>query len=122
MERILAIDYDALAGYLYNRLGMTDDPLNMEFERLHTFLAEQIEAMTAFPNEEDLEAVEDQDLTALLFAYSTDVGSIVDITLTSGPGVVVRYGEHLLKLPLVLIKVEENIQSWRSQTQRRETL
>lgn len=122
MERILAIDYDALAEYLYNRLGMTDDPLNMEFERLHTFLAEQIEAMTAFPNEEDLEAVEDQDLTALLFAYSTDVGSIVDITLTSGPGVVVRYGEHLLKLPLVLIKVEENIQSWRSQTQRRETL
>jgi len=122
MERILAIDYDALAGYLYSRLGASDDPLNMEFERLHAFLAEQVEAMTAFPNEEDVEPVEDQNLTALLFADSTDVGTIVDITLTSGPGVVVRCGEHLLKLPLVLIKVEEKIQSWLSKTQRRETL
>lgn len=111
LKRILAVDYDALTGYLLNRSDLDDDPGSyLEFDVVQAHLLNEVEKLMAFP-EDFQDGCENPELLNILM---DDLGpdTVLNATVTKGPGIVTRYGDHLLKLPLILIEAE-----WRLECQ-----
>lgn len=112
-KRVLEVDYDALSEYLLNMNYSPeyyDDPNFLEFEGLRAHLCREVENMLAF-SEDHPGLCEEPELIKILMA---DLGpdTVVNITVTKGVGIVTRCGDHLLKLPLILVDAE-----WRLECQ-----
>lgn len=100
---LVPVPYDRLAAHLLNRAADVHNPLDLDFESIRNYLEESVAAMLADP-ESISDDVEDPDVTEILLTeYS--FGSIEEIIVTRIPGIVVNVDGHLLKLPLVLIKI-----------------
>lgn len=102
MSKYLPINYEKLGLYLVSVLGDVDYPYGVEFDIIHDYLTEHAEVMLSDP-ETRTEEYEDMDLTEVLLEEHT-FGVIKEIIVTRSPGIVVSVDDHLLKLPLVLIK------------------
>lgn len=108
LKRILDVDYDALSQYLLDKKSSSehqDDPNFLEFEYIQAYLSKEAERME--PCSEDVDV--DQDLVNI-FMEDLYPDQVLSITVTRLPGMVHRYADHLLKLPLILIEVEWSVE------------
>lgn len=100
---LVPVDYERLAEFLLHRSTDVNNPLDLKFESIRDYLEKSTSAMLTNPDTR-YEEIEDSDLTKLLLEeYS--FGIIDEVVITSSPGIVVPVDGHLLKLPLVLIKI-----------------
>jgi hypothetical protein len=107
-KRILHIDYDALTQYLICQAGEQDDLSFLEFERVQAHITTEFARMMEFDNE-NVESSFDADFVEILMQDLQSLEEVTEYTITRGPGIVTRYGDHLLKLPLILIEVDWRI-------------
>lgn len=111
LKRILAVDYDALTSYLLTRSDLDDDPGSyLEFDAVQAHLLKEVEKLMTLP-EDDRDCFFNPELLDILM---DDLGpdTVISATVTKGVGIVTRRGDHLLKLPLILIEAE-----WRLECQ-----
>lgn len=100
---LVPVNYDKLAEFLLHKASDVHDPLELSFERIQQYLDQNAYAMLTDP-EQRTDEIEDIELTELLLAEHY-FGSIEEVVVTKIPGIIVSVGDHLLKLPLVLIKI-----------------
>lgn len=101
-KRILDIDYDALLGYLASLLEYSDTPDFFEFDNIQSYLAREVESMMTH---DDPDTAADQCLIDILMADLGD-DTVYHYLVTKGPGRVINFDGHPLKIPLVLIVVQ----------------
>lgn len=100
---LVPVNYDQLAEFLLLKASDIHDPLDLSFESIYRYLDETATAMLCDPDHRTDE-IEDIELTELLLKEHY-FGCIEDVVVTKIPGIIVPVGDHLLKLPLVLIKI-----------------
>lgn len=111
-KRILHIDYDALTQYLIRRAGEQDDLSFLEFEHIRAHLCNEFARMMEFDSD-DVDSEFDADFVELVMQDLQHCEVMLDYTITKTAGIVTRFDDHLLKLPLILIDVEWRFQSGR---------
>lgn len=111
LRRILHVDYDALSEYLVRLSGEQDDLSLLEFDRVQAHICTEFARMMEFDNE-NVESSFDAEFVEILMEDLQNLEQVLGYTITKGPGIVTKCGDHLLKLPLILIEAE-----WRLECQ-----